>query len=172
MLILETDRLAIRQFEYGDCDFMVRLLNDPSFIRNVEDKGVRTRAQAAVFLTAGPMASYRAHGHGLYLVALKPALQPIGMCGLLRRNQTGTIDLGYALLPEYCGQGYALEAAAAVLAYGRRTLGMDRAAALVAPANARSIALLLKLGFAFAEWLPMPDTPGTIALYERDLTTG
>jgi RimJ/RimL family protein N-acetyltransferase len=169
MLVLETARLVIRQFEYDDCYFIVKRLNEPSFIHNVEDKGVRTPAQAAVFLTAGPMTSYQAHGHGLYLVALKETGQPIGMCGLLKRKHLRDIDLGYAFLPGFCGHGYALEAAAGVLDHGRRTLGMHRASAIVASTNERSIALLTKLGFAFTEWLPMPDCPGAIALYECNI---
>jgi RimJ/RimL family protein N-acetyltransferase len=171
MPTLETDRLVIRHFEYGDCDFVVRLFNEPSFIRNVEDKGVRTPAQAAFFLTRGPMASYQEHGHGLYLVALKDSGRPIGMCGLLKRNHVPDVDLGYALLPEFWGLGYAIEAAAAVLDFGRRSLGLRRASALVAPDNTRSITLLTNLGFAFAQWLPAPDGSGALAVYSRDLTS-
>jgi RimJ/RimL family protein N-acetyltransferase len=170
MRILETERLLIRPFEYGDCAFLVRLLNEPSFIRNIDDKGVRTQAQAAVFLTHGPMASYREHGHGLCLVALRDTLQPIGTCGLLKRNHVPEIDLGYAFLPGFWGRGYALEAAAAVLDFGRLSLGLTRASAIVTPDNARSIALLLKLGFGFNQWLPIPGGGGTVAVYARELS--
>jgi RimJ/RimL family protein N-acetyltransferase len=170
MRILESERLLIRPFQYGDCAFLVRLLNEPSFIRNVEDKGIRTQAQAAVFLTQGPMASYREHGHGLCLVALKGSGQAIGMCGLLKRNQAPAIDLGYAFLPECWGRGYALEAAAATLDFGRRSLGLLRASAIVAPDNTRSIALLVKLGFGFEQWLPIPGGDGTVAVYARELS--
>jgi RimJ/RimL family protein N-acetyltransferase len=167
---IQTARLVIRAFEYRDCDFIIRLLNEPSFIQNVEDKGVRTRAQAAVFLTQGPMASHALHGHGLCLVALKDSGQPIGMCGLLLRQPARVVDLGYGFLPEFWGQGYALEAAAAMLDFGRRQLGLLRASAIVAPDNARSIALLEKLGFTFSQWLPVPDAHGTVAEYARPLS--
>jgi RimJ/RimL family protein N-acetyltransferase len=171
MPMLETDRLVIRPFEYDDCDFLVELFNDPAFIRNVEDKGVRTPAQAALFLARGPMASYSQYGHGLYLVALRDSGRPIGMCGLLRRNQVPDVDLGYALLPAFWGQGYALEAAAAVVDFGRRSLGLRRVSALVAPDNARSVALLVKLGFSFAQWLRAPDGSGTVAVYSLRIPT-
>ena len=169
MQILETDRLVIRQFDYNDCEFILRLLNDPSFVDNIEDKGVRTRVQAASYLAAGPMASYQANGHGLYLVALKDGGRPIGMCGLIKRPHLRDVDLGYAFLPEGAGRGYAFEAAAAVLDFGHRTLGFTRVCAIVSPTNLRSTTLLERLGFAFAQWQPMPGGPGSIALYELDL---
>ena len=165
MLIAETERLVIRPFEPGDCDFIIRLLNEPSFIENIADKGVRTREQAAAYLAEGPLRSYRDHGHGLYLVALKDSGAPIGMCGLLLREQFAHPDLGYAFLPEYCGRGYALEAGAAVLEYGRKVLGMTEILAIVKPGNARSTALLGRLGFARAEAVRMAHDPEALDLY-------
>ena len=169
MQTLETDRLIIRPFEYDDCDFILKLLNDPSFIDNIADKGVRTPDQAAAYLTDGPMASYRDHGHGLCLVALKDGLKPIGMCGLIKRPHLRDVDLGYAFLPEGAGRGLAFEAAVAVLGHGRGTLGFKRVCAIVSPTNLRSTGLLERLGFTFTEWQPTPDAPGTLALYELDL---
>ena len=165
MLIAETERLAVRPFEPGDCDFIIRLLNDPSFIENIADKGVRTREQAAAYLADGPLRSYRDHGHGLYLVALKASGAPIGMCGLLRRDSLAHPDLGYAFLPEFCGRGYAFEAGAAVLAYGREVLGMGEILAIVKPGNARSAALLDRLGFARAGTVAMAHDPEPLDLF-------
>ncbi|MGA2079221.1 MAG: GNAT family N-acetyltransferase [Holophaga sp.] len=169
MVVCETERLVLRLFQPGDEDFLVRLLNDPSFIINIEDKGVRTREQAGTFITRSLMGSYQTHGHGLYLVQRKETAEPIGMCGLLKRDHLQDIDLGYAFLPEYWGRGYALEAARAVLDYGRTILGRREAFAIVSPGNARSIALLAKLGFAYAQDLAMPDGSGTVALYAVSL---
>jgi RimJ/RimL family protein N-acetyltransferase len=176
MFITKTNRLVIRELQLDDAAFIVRILNDPSFIENIEDKGVRTPAQAVRFLAEGPMRSYRALGHGLYLVALGATLQPIGLCGLLKRDHLEDIDLGYAFLPEFGGRGYAFEACAAVLAYGRRVLGLRRACAIALPGNARSVSLLARLGFHYARPLPMPASPANgpglpaaVALYEVDL---
>src|SRR5687767_1434093 len=100
MLVLETPRLILRHFTVEDAAFIVRLLNEPSFITNIGDKGVRTLEQAAAYLREGPIASYVRYGHGLYAVVLRETLQPIGMCGLLKRQHLDDIDLGYAFLPE------------------------------------------------------------------------
>src|SRR4051812_18407342 len=166
MTVVETERLLLRQFTPDDAEFILRLLNEPSFIANIADRGVRTVEQAAAYLVGGPIRSYAEHGHGLWLVALKEAaMQPIGMCGLLRREQFEDVDVGYAFLPEFWSRGYASEAARAALEYGKRELGLERIIALVAPHNAGSIRLLEKLGFAFSHTMRMkPESPET-AIY-------
>jgi RimJ/RimL family protein N-acetyltransferase len=144
---LRTDRLTIRPFEVADAPFVLRLLNEPSFIEHITDKGVRTVAAAADYLQQGPMAMYLAHGHGLWMVQQNGTGAPMGMCGLIKRDTLPEVDLGYAFVPEFWGQGYAREAAAACLAYGRDQLGLKGLLAIVSPGNLRSNNLLLALGF-------------------------
>lgn len=164
---LETERLRIRNFALGDSAFILRLLNEPSFIQYIADKGARTLDQAGDYLLNGPIKSYETHGHGLYAVELQGSSELIGMCGLIKREQFADIDLGYAFLPEFWSKGYAHEAASAVLAYGERSLGLTGTIALVSPDNTPSIKLLEKLGFAYSREIKMDEgDPGT-ALYER-----
>lgn len=145
---LETERLAIRPLAPSDAPFILRLLNEPSFIRNIADKGVRTLEAAEAYLREGPQASYARHGHGLWLVEDRGSGAPMGMCGLIRRDSLPEVDLGYAFLPEYWGRGFAREAASACLAHGRDALGLPGLLAIVSPGNAPSIRLLESLGFA------------------------
>ncbi|MBP1773553.1 MAG: hypothetical protein H6P99_2716 [Holophagaceae bacterium] len=142
-----TDRLILRRFVVEDAPFLLRLLNEPSFIENIADKGVRTLEQAADYLAQGPLASYAAHGHGLWMVQHRVTGQPMGMCGLIRRDNLPEVDLGYAFVPEFWGLGYAREAAEACVAWGRETLGLRSMLAIVSPGNAASIRLLESLGF-------------------------
>jgi len=163
----KTERLRLRDFTIEDSPFILRLLNEPSFIQFIADKGVRTLDQARDYLLNGPIKSYETHGHGLYAVELQGSSELIGMCGLIKREQFADIDLGYAFLPEFWSQGFALEAAAAVLAFGERSLGQTGTIALVSPDNVPSIKLLQKLGFAYSREIKMDESdPGT-ALYER-----
>lgn len=165
--MLETERLQLRPFTLEDAPFILRLLNEPSFIQHIADKGVRTLEQAEAYLQGGPMASQALNGHGLWAVIRKSDGAPMGMCGLIKRPAFTEIDLGYAFLPEFWGQGYALEAAHSCLDWGRRKLGLDRCIALVSPENGPSIRLLEKLGFAYRERVKMDEAdPGT-ALYQR-----
>jgi RimJ/RimL family protein N-acetyltransferase len=166
MIVLETPRLLLRHFTLDDAAFILRLLNEPSFIQNVGDKGVRTREQASGYLRDGPIKSYQTHGHGLYLVALKEPLQPIGMCGLLKRDQFDEVDLGYAFLPEFWSKGFAYESASAVLSYGLNVWGRAKTLAIVSPDNSASIKVLEKLGFAFSHYVRMQPEASEVALYE------
>lgn len=168
-MTLVTDRLIVRPFTLEDAPFILRLLNEPTFIENIADKGVRTIAQAEEYLQSGPMHSYQVHGHGLCRVALKDVGTPIGMCGLLKRDALSDVDLGYALLPEFTSQGYALEAARATVDWAVTNLGLKRLLAIVNPTNSRSIALLRKLGFRNQGVVRMPGDEKELQLEGLDL---
>jgi RimJ/RimL family protein N-acetyltransferase len=146
---LETARLVLRRLCDDDAPFIVGLLNEPSFLRYIGDKGVRSEEDARRYLRDGPLASYGRHGFGLYLVELKESGQPIGISGLLKRDYLEDPDVGFAFLPRFWSQGYGLESAAAVLAQGRERFGLRRVLAITSPDNLASIALLGKLGFRF-----------------------
>jgi ribosomal-protein-alanine N-acetyltransferase len=168
-VVAETDRLVLRLFTPADAGFILRLLNEPSFIENIGDKQVRTLEQASRYLVDGPIESYHRHGHGLYLVGLKGSGTPIGMCGLLKREQLQDVDLGYAFLPEFWSSGYAYESASAVLKLGRQSLGLSTIVAVVSPGNAASIKLLRKLGFSFARSAKLEPNAPDVSLYELRL---
>jgi RimJ/RimL family protein N-acetyltransferase len=120
---------------------------------------------ARKYLEQGPLASYATYGFGMWRLALRADDTPIGMVGLLKRAFLDDIDVGYALLPEFCGAGYAFEAAAAVVAYARETLGVGRLLAIVSPGNEPSIRLLHKLGFADAGTVRMPGEDSDVLLF-------
>ena len=159
-MIIETDRLQLRLLSVDDADFILRLLNEPSFIQNIGDRGVRTLDDARAYVLRGPVASYEKFGFGLWLVETKPNAVPIGICGLLKRDILDDVDIGYALLPEFCSQGYALESASAVMSYAREKLGLKRVVAVTNAANQSSIRLLEKMGFQYERMVRLaPDAP-------------
>ena len=135
MRVLETERLVLRHLVARDAEFILELVNEPAFIRNIGDKGVRSRNDAVGYITTGPMASYAQHGFGLYRVELKDSGVPIGMCGLLKRETLQDVDIGFAFLKRYWGKGYAYEAASAVMRYSRDVLYLPRIVAITAPDN-------------------------------------
>ena len=126
MKILETERLVLRQLTPADAPFILELLNDPLFHRFVGDKGIRTVEGARDYIISGPIASYAQHGFGLFHVAHKQTGVPIGMCGLLKRPVLEDVDVGFAYLPQFSGQGYATEAALAIMQYGYTVIGLKR----------------------------------------------
>jgi [ribosomal protein S5]-alanine N-acetyltransferase len=150
--ILETERLLLRQFEASDAAFILRLVNDPAWLKYIGDRGIRTIEAAVSYLEQGPMTMYLEQGFGLYLVALKESGEPIGMCGIMKRDALEEIDLGFAFLPEFRSQGYAFESAAATITYAGDVLGAENVLAITSPENERSAKLLERLGFRF-QWL-------------------
>jgi RimJ/RimL family protein N-acetyltransferase len=166
MLPLDTDRLAIRLLTLDDAPFTLRLLLDPDYIAFIADRGARTVEQAGQYLLSGPIESYRVNGHGLFGVESKETGDLIGMCGLLKRDFLDAPDLGYAFLPDYRGQGYAMEAARAVMTYGREKLSLSVVTAFTTPGNRASIRLLEKLGFTYSRVIQMPSDPADLHLFQ------
>jgi RimJ/RimL family protein N-acetyltransferase len=166
MTVLETERLILRHFNPDDAPFILALLNEPSFLANIGDKKVRTLEDARQYIANGPVATYARHGFGLYQVELKDTHTPIGMCGLLKREELPHPDIGFAFLPDFWNKGFAYEAAAAVLKDARARLHLDGLLAIVNPDNDASIKLLEKLGFNFEQMkgdvklYALPHQPG------------
>lgn len=156
-MILETERLRLRHLAPADAPFILELLNDPGFIRNIGDRGVRTLEQARKYILTGPGASYEQHGFGLNLVESKQSGSGVGICGLLRRECHPDTEIGFALLPKARGQNYAFEAACAVVDFAVRSQQLARIVALTAPDNFASIRVLERLGFRFERMVAWMD---------------
>jgi len=163
--VLETDRLVLRWLEEADAPFILELLNEPSFLQFIGDRGVRSLEDALGYIHDGPRASYKEHGFGLNLVEHKEEKRPIGMCGLLRREGLKDPDIGFAFLSRYWGRGYAFEAAGAALAHGRASFGLGRIVAITAPDNEASVRLLEKLGLSFETMVRLADDEPAVKLF-------
>ena len=155
MKILETDRLILRWMSLGDSEFMLELLNDPSWIRFIGDRGARTPDDAGDYILNKIVPMYERTGFGLLLTELKSNGKPIGICGLIKRDSLEDVDIGFAFLPTYRAHGYAFESASAVMAYGREVLGLNRIVAITSLENDRSVRLLERLGFTFEKMITL-----------------
>jgi RimJ/RimL family protein N-acetyltransferase len=169
MVVFETDRLAVRRLTVEDAPFILRLLNEPSFLEHIGDRGVRNLADARQYILSGPIASYDRHGFGLFLVQLKEGGHAIGICGLLKRDTLDDVDVGFAFVPESWSKGFAFESTTATLAYARDTHHIERLVAVVSPGNVASINLLLKLGFCYERMVLMPGDKAELKLFARRL---
>lgn len=170
MKVLETDRLTLRHLSAGDAEFVLDLLNQPSFIRYIGDKQVRTLDDARAYVLEGPVRSYETYGFGLNLVELKPAGTPIGICGVLKRDTLPDPDIGFAFLPDYWNQGYAFEAAAAVMKHARESLGLERVLAITTPDNDASARLLAKIGLRFDRLVKLSEDAADVKLFTSNQT--
>jgi RimJ/RimL family protein N-acetyltransferase len=161
MKTIKTSRLQVREFNHTDAESIIKLLNEPSFIENIGDKGVKNKQDAINYLDDGPIASYKKFGFGLCMVELLTeansikSVVPIGVCGLIKREELDDVDIGYAFLPDYCGKGYAQESAIAVLDMAKNKFSLKRVVAITKVENQSSEKLLIKLGFHYDKRLAL-----------------
>jgi RimJ/RimL family protein N-acetyltransferase len=165
VIVLETERLLLRRLELSDAPFILELLNEPSFLRFIGDKGVRSLEDAREYLRTGPLASYERFGFGLFLTERREDGVAMGICGLLKRDSLEDVDVGFAFLPGYWGKGYAFESASAVLAYGRKVFGLGRIVAITSPDNTASIRVLEKLGLKFESMIRISEDSPEVRLF-------
>lgn len=166
---LDTARLFLRRITLEDADLLLAIWNDPAFMRNVGDRGVRTLEQARDAVRSSALRLYADYGFGPYAMVRKSDGCRVGICGLFKRDQIDYPDIGFALLPEYCGKGLAGEAAQAVFDYARDELRLARLTGIVSPGNAPSIRLLRKLGLTFSGMITMPGDEREVCLYSTAL---
>lgn len=149
MQILETERLILRQFTLDDAAFILELLNTPTWLRFIGDRGVHSIEDAENYLRNGSLKSYAENGFGFYAVIDKESEKAIGMCGLIKRDNLPDIDIGFAFLPHLLSKGFGYEIASATLDYALNTLKLKRVIAIVNPENEKSIGLIKKIGMAY-----------------------
>ncbi|MCL1039714.1 GNAT family N-acetyltransferase [Shewanella submarina] len=163
-MMIQTERLTLSHLDETDADFMLALLNSQGFLSYIGDRGVRTQQQAVEYILDGPVKSYRENGFGMYRVQLKATGDIVGLCGLVKRPQLEHVDIGYALLPEYFGQGYAIEACVAVMQEAKEK-NIHPVVAIVDSNNGPSISLLKKLGLRFHSTIKLSPDDSSVDLY-------
>ncbi|MEH7073635.1 GNAT family N-acetyltransferase [Neobacillus drentensis] len=166
MKVMETERLTLRWLTPDDAAFILELLNDPTWVRFIGDRGIRTLDDARNYIVNGPMEMYVRLGFGLFLVELKDAGRtPIGMCGLIKRDGLADVDLGFAFLTRFQSKGYGFEAASATLEYGKEVVGLKRLVAITSVDNVGSARLLEKVGMRFERMITLPHDTEELKLY-------
>jgi RimJ/RimL family protein N-acetyltransferase len=162
MTLLRTGRLILRRVTTEDAPFIKALVNDPDWLRFIGDRGVRTLEDARAYIRNGPLRMYETYGFGLYAVERGTDGAAMGLAGLIKRDTLPEVDLGFAFLPAYRGQGHAREAASMVLTEAREAFGLSRVLAITSLDNHRSMKLLESLGFRFERVIRLtPEDPGT-----------
>ncbi len=167
--VLETERLVLREMDEADTAFIIKLVNSPGWLQYIGDKHIHDEAAALQYIINGPQKSYASNGFGLYLAETRSNHEPIGMCGLIQREGLEHVDIGFALLPDYTGKGYALEMAEATLLFANNNLGLKQIAAITTQDNKSSISLLGKLGFHFVKTTRLQADEDLLLLFETSI---
>jgi ribosomal-protein-alanine N-acetyltransferase len=165
MILLATERLVLREFEETDAAFVLELLNSKGWLEYIGDRGIGNIEAARKYINEKYRPAYHCEGPAMYLVELKEDGIRLGMCGLIKRAHLEHADIGFAFLPQFAGNGYAYEAAEAILQYAKDDLEMHHLLAIVIPDNAPSIRLLEKLNFEFEKMIH--DNGEELKLYRK-----
>lgn len=150
-LVLQTEHLLLREMTLDDASFMYQLMNSKTWLDYIGDRGIFTVDDARQYIKEVPLKSYHDLGHGLMVIELKESGQPVGICGMVKREELESPDLGFAILPQFEGQGLVYEASVEVMNDARIRLGLKEIFAITTAENVRSITLLKKLGMNFKE---------------------
>ena len=150
-VILETDRLLVREFVEGDAEAFFQLNSDPQVLRFVPDKKLESVDRARQLLLDHPITDYRKYGFGRGACILKSTGEQIGFAGLKYLQELGEVDVAYRLMPPYWGLGLATEVARALVRLGFAKLGLKRIIGLAMPENIASVRVLEKTGLPYTE---------------------
>lgn len=139
---LITERLALRAPQLADFEhWAVFFASD----RSAHERGPLPR-RAAWSTWAADVANWTLRGYGPFGVETRDTGAYIGEVGIYETDSYPEPELGWFVVPEAEGKGYAAEAARAVMGWAQGRLGWTRLVNIIDPANARSIALGQRLG--------------------------
>ena len=147
-LIFQTPRLILRQITIDDAPLILELNSNPEIVKYVHEPTLKTVEQAEEIITNIILPQYK-NNLGRWAIITKDNNDFIGWCGLKYRPEMDEIDLGYRLMQNAWGKGYATEAAAKTLEYGFRTLNIKLITGRAHIENLASIKVLEKIGMDF-----------------------
>jgi len=146
--MIETERLILRPWREADRDPFAALNSDPAVMEYLPATD-RTASNAAVDRMIAAQAK---HGHCFWAVERKADRPFIGFCGPMpAREPLHEVELGWRLVRDAWGRGYATEAARASLAWCWANLETPSVMAITVPANMRSRAVMVKIGMQYVE---------------------
>lgn len=146
-VVLETQRMTLRQLSSADVLPMAQVLSNPEVMR-YSVRGILSESATAEFIDWS-LQSCSLHGFGPWAVVEKASGVLMGFCALNQESVDGAeeVEIGYRLAPQFWGRGMATEIVRATLAYGFEHLGLRSIIAIVQPANVASVRVIQKVGF-------------------------
>jgi RimJ/RimL family protein N-acetyltransferase len=152
MIILETERLFIRNWQDSDSDLIFEINSDETVMEFFPMRRTRMEAEALFFDVIQPMIAET--GLGFYALERKETGEPIGFCGLARVDHLephvakGSVEIGWRLAARYWGKGFVTEAAEALLKHAFETLGLPEIVSFAVHDNRRSTAVMERIGMS------------------------
>ncbi|HBV17268.1 GNAT family N-acetyltransferase [Chryseobacterium carnipullorum] len=166
--VYETERLMIQKISVDDKEFVFELYNRPKFIKYIGDRGINTISDAENYIKNRFLPQFDRLGFGNYLILTKDKGEKIGAVGIFEREGLDVVDIGFSLLEEFEGKGYAFEAAQKVKSIGMDIFGLHKISAITTKDNFSSQNLIVKLGLSFKNYVTIPDDEEELMYYETE----
>ncbi|AZA47819.1 N-acetyltransferase [Chryseobacterium carnipullorum] len=166
--VYETERLMIQKISVDDKEFVFELYNRPKFIKYIGDRGINTISDAENYIKNRFLPQFDRLGFGNYLILTKDKGEKIGAVGIFEREGLDVVDIGFSLLDEFEGKGYAFEAAQKVKSIGMDIFGLHKISAITTKDNFSSQNLIVKLGLSFKNYVTIPDDEEELMYYETE----
>lgn len=162
----ETERLIIKPTSQEDAVFIFELFNTPKWLKNIGNRNIGSPEMAKEYILSKMQPQLERIGFSNYTLIRKTDKVKIGCCGLYDREGLEGIDIGFAFLPEYEGQGFAFEAADKLKNVAFKEFGLHALSAITSKHNVASQRLLEKLGLALAGTTTLPNGKEELLLYK------
>ncbi len=162
---IETERLLIRHVNLDDAEFILKLYNDPLFIRNIGDRNMKTIDDAKTYIEIRFFPQIEEKGYGNCTIILKETNEKIGGVGIFHRPEFEIPDIGFSLLPEFHGKGLAFEAASALLENAKDEFNIKAISAITTNENQASQNLIERLGLVYQRDQLFPETNEILRCY-------
>lgn len=163
---IETERLYIRPVEIEDAAFFFELFNTKNWIKYIGDRNVKNVNEATEYIQKVMQPQVTLFGPSNYTIIRKEDNKKIGCCGLYNRNGVKGLDIGYALLPKYEGNGYAYEASSKILQIAFEDYPIHQISAIITKDNASSYRLLAKMRFDLTGTITLPNEKEELLLFK------
>lgn len=165
----ETKRLCLLPTAPDDAEFILRLFNTPNWLRNIGDRGVNSIDEAQLYIKMRMIPQMERLGFSNYTIVRKSDSEKIGICGLYDRVGLDGLDIGFALFPEFEGNGFAYEAASKLIQVAFDEFGITEIQAITSKDNISSQKLIEKLGLKFGGTVRLPNDTEDLFLYKASL---
>lgn len=163
--MFQTNRLIIRPTDETDAPFLVTLMNSPGWLQYIGDRQVYSKEGAVEYIRNRITPQFERLSYGSYTVLRKSDETKIGTCGLYDRDGINGIDIGYALLPDFQGNGYAFEAVDQLKILAFNQFGLTKIHAITNKENLSSQRLLKKIGLHFDSFVTLPHQAEEVMLF-------
>lgn len=168
-LSFETERLLLRPTSEDDAELILNLLNTPKWLEFIGDRNVHSKEEAIHYIQTKMKPQLVKLGFSNYTIIRKHDHLKIGVCGLYQRHGLDGIDIGFALLANYEGKGYAYEAASRIKKAAKEEFKLTHLNAITTKENFASRKLIEKLGLNFKQTVILPDTEEELLLFDTAL---